>query len=146
MMLEDYHSAILKTGNDRYSLLVTIMDLKYPNARLFIHGLMSTGSYSPTEALVKSAFEFGLISSDHVESMPQKSDNHLCPCMATAKNVLFQYFQRSKTFANTPDINAEVVWANLERDALTHRQIRHDCQQFAPTILDLMLQQLLRYH
>lgn len=133
------------------------MILKFPNARLFIHDLLSAGGLSGCQAIARSACEFGLVDAEAAADIQSEPGAGGCACAETAKKVLTKYFERKSKEA-LADVNVDQIWSLIERDVEAHRQSSktpgtnsdlcgrlHSCAQDAPALFDLMLQQIRRY-
>jgi hypothetical protein len=132
------------------------MSLKYPNARLFVHGLLSCSRSTVPEAIARSACEFGLVETESVDELIPAPDVGPCPCMATARNVVAKYCDNRKKQIGESKLNAEDVWSALEENAKIYfcegkvqtnnsSVSGHECHKFAPALFDLLLQEIGRY-
>jgi hypothetical protein len=130
--------------------------LKFPNARLFVHGLLSCGRAAP-EAIANSACEFGLVDRQSINEILPSSGAHPCACMATARNVVARYCEERGLRPDVPKLDKEQIWAVLQEDAADYAKEcnarektkinvnSHDCSRFAPALFDLLLQELSRH-
>jgi hypothetical protein len=130
--------------------------LKFPNARLFVHNQLKCGRAAP-EAIAHSACEFGLLSHDaFMEVLPAPSAP-LCPCLATAKNIVHKYCENSRNRPDGPNLDERELWDVLKEDAqafntetssqssMENPISQHQCSKFAPVLFDLLLQELIRH-
>ncbi len=133
------------------------MSLRYPIPRLLILDLLSNQKYSVSEAIAKSACQYGLIAPEHVCDLLVEA-NGQCTCMPTAKNVLFKHFECKDRQTGVPPVNVNDVWSEVERlvDAYQgcnssaarecgNQAQQHNCARLAPAVFDYLLQQLSRY-
>lgn len=131
------------------------MPLQFPNARLFIHDLLSNQRYSPSQAIAISACQYGLIPPEQIDDV-EVSEDSSCQCLATARNVLLKYFKEKEQQQGVPVVDIDEVWATMEKYIESHRQARrlqepatdkqpHDCAKLAPALFDYLLQQISRY-
>lgn len=130
--------------------------LRFPNARLFVHGQLSCGR-AAAEAIAHSACEFGLLTDHDLNSVLPTQSAAPCACMATVRNILSKYCELRRKRSDAPQLDENEMWAILQEDALAFDQQslqnldaenhghRHDCSKFAPVLFDLMLQELLRH-
>lgn len=130
--------------------------LRFPNARLFVHGQLSCGR-AASEAIAHSACEFGLLPDRDLNSVLPTHPVAPCPCMATARNILSKYCELRRARNDGFDLDEKAMWAILQEDALSFNQESthesdeekqerlHECSKFAPVLFDLMLQELLRH-
>ena len=115
------------------------MQLKFPNARLYIHTLLSAERLTGAQAIIRGACHYGLVdAADSLEILPP-SEAATCPCMEAVKNVIRKHFE-----ARSSKVLVEKVWQAIEQEALELHKL-HDCQKFAPVLFDLLLQQVNRY-
>jgi hypothetical protein len=143
-----------KYSDEKYSA-----ELKFPNVRIHLQDLVLREKQLPSHAMANSAVHFGLISDDSLEKVLAIKPTELCLCMATAATIIEEYFKGVPQRSGFPAVDFEQVLSEIFRDAKTHlKEITvstnhpgeialrsHDCYKFAPTLFDLMLQQLLRY-
>ena len=133
------------------------MSLQFPNARLFIHDLLTRGG-SPVRALSEGAHEFGLIPFDAVEEINRLDCRAGCQCMAAAHKILNKHFANKNHRSGMPKIDVKQVCQAFEREAKAFHQKSGnseqcgqeiageiDCKKRAPAIFDLLLQQVRRY-
>ncbi|MFA6208959.1 MAG: hypothetical protein WCT03_13995 [Candidatus Obscuribacterales bacterium] len=134
-------------------------ELKFPNVRIHLQDLVLREKQLPSAAMAKSAVHFGLIPEDSLDKVLCDQKNEMCLCMATAASIIEEYFKAVPEHTGVPSVKFEDVLFEIFRDAKTHFNevtmtgdhqgeiaLRsHDCYKFAPTLFDLMLQQLLRY-
>lgn len=129
-----------------------LMILKFPNARLYMHDLLSQQRVSGAEAIARSACEFGLIDADSMDNLiAAHAQAGVCRCLPMAKVVLENHLLRNATAARAVD--SEAVWAAIEKDARKYENMStskdsnqsHACVRFAPALFDLMLQHIGRY-
>ncbi|CAN5568647.1 hypothetical protein BH10CYA1_BH10CYA1_60510 [soil metagenome] len=131
--------------------------LKFPNARLFVHNQLSCGR-AASEAIARSACEYGLLSQDELVDIIPTTSVAPCPCMATVRNIVAKYCEIKKKQPNQCEINEENLWKVLSEDAQSYfdgssavtqseiiNQNPHECARFAPALFDLMLQELSRH-
>lgn len=144
---------------DKYSDGNYSAELKFPNVRIHLQDLVLREKQLPSHAMAKSAAHFGLIPEESIEKVLAVKPTELCLCMATAANIIEEYFKAVPQRNGFPTVGFEQVLSEIFRDAKTHLKevtvntdhqgeisLRsHDCYRFAPTLFDLMLQQLLRY-
>ena len=135
------------------------MSLKFPNARLFVHQLLAGDRLSGAQAIAEGACQFGLISPDCVPDVLQQPIDLQCQCLATAKNVVRKHFEQQGEQAAMPKVDHIEVWSAIEKHIDKQPQVAklqsaptgdrqllaNACHNHAPAILDLMLQQLMRY-
>jgi hypothetical protein len=134
------------------------VSLKFPNARLYVHELLSSERLSGAQAIVRGSCRFGLISEDCIADLLQSRSGRECQCLATAKDVVSKHFaQRFKQSA--PVVDWEEVWRAIEKHFNNHLPITEKkstadcckdgsvstCNKHAPALLDMMLQQIMRY-
>lgn len=143
-----------KHGERKYAA-----ELKFPNVRIHLQDLVLREKQLPSHAMAKSAVHFGLIPEESLEKVISVKPTELCLCMATAANIIEEYFKGVPQRNGYPLVDFEQVLSEIFRDAKTHLKevtvstdhqgeiaLRsHDCYKFAPILFDLMLQQLLRY-
>ena len=130
--------------------------LRFPNARLFVHGQLSCGR-AAAEAIAHSACEFGLLTDHDLNSVLPAESAAPCACMATVRNILSKYCELRRNRSDAPELDGNEMWAILQEDALAFdqqslqdldaekKEKRHECNKFAPVLFDLMLQELLRH-
>lgn len=134
------------------------MTLQFPHARLLIHNLLADEHISGAEAIARGACEYGVISqqdSDSAESSEMRQAIINCDCCEAAHCVLRQYFRSKDTNAEG---SLEAAWKSLMRRV--DRYVKNasktpmiepelNCQQtcnnLAPVVFDLLLQELRRY-
>ena len=95
------------------------MPLKFPNARLHIHNLLTDESVSGAEAIALIAIEYGLVASDFVHrigEMQNRNTNDNCSCLRTVKQILDNYFEQRKAQSLAADVNVSQVWSSLQRE------------------------------
>jgi hypothetical protein len=132
-------------------------NLQFPNARLFLHRTMVTERVTSAEAMARGAYEFGLLQPGSIDSEIQSLAADRCNCMAAGKAVLSKYFDESR-HGRSAALNSEELWSQIERDAELYSKAAHKsetgksvvpnsegCNKFAPTLFDLILQQIQRY-
>ena len=130
------------------------MNLQFPNARLFIHDLISNEHLSGPAAIVQASYEFGLIPVNSSGDLECKHHgNGHCACFATAKEILTRHLADKASIARvTPEIIDE-IWAGIERQAEQYQKslgngeasTSEPCNRIAPMLFDLMLQEVRRY-
>lgn len=135
------------------------MSLKFPNVRLFLFDLLTTGGLSGPEAIARTACEYGIIPADSIDAvLTQSSSVRGCKCVSTLKNILHEHFAAKKQ-QSSPDIDANEVWDAIEADAVKHQKHSHlrdspecsdvpstsSCLVSAPTLFDFLLQHIRRY-
>ncbi|MGH9549084.1 MAG: hypothetical protein ACRD3W_06915 [Terriglobales bacterium] len=134
------------------------MELKFPNARLFIHDLLSRGGLRDSAAIVRGAAEYGLISADCLAEFQEETDPHLCQCIATGRQVVAKCFEQ-KAKQGLPAVDSEEIWIEIERNVQRYRKALErggavsgaaapetsNCLKLAPALFDLILQQINRY-
>jgi hypothetical protein len=130
------------------------MAMQYPNARLFIHSLLSDHRVSGSEAIVQCAYEYGLVPAGSIKPLVE-SDKLPCQCMAALKNVLIKYLDAKQP--QSPIYDLEEIWTAVERDVEAYRErstpLRQrdhpahfpECKKLAPALFDILLQQIHRY-
>jgi len=125
------------------------MYLQFPNARLFIHDLISKDQLSGPEAILQASFEFGLVPlGTLIEVSHDDAEAVHCPCFATAKAILQKYFAEQKA---TADIATS--WSSIERQAHRFEQALSEnghykpscCKKMAAPLFDLLLQEIRRH-
>jgi hypothetical protein len=135
------------------------MDLKFPNARLFLHELLSSNNLSGAEAIAEGACHFGLISSESALDVQQPAHGNQCQCMVTAKNVMRQYFEQRPDQSSRSLVDLEEVWSAIEKHLSAYRRgtktgvaetsdsvsLANTCGNHAAALFDMMLQQIRRY-
>jgi hypothetical protein len=135
------------------------MDLKFPNARLFLHGLLLADRVSGAQAIAEGACQFGLISADCVPDVVPATKDHSCQCLTTGKNVLRKHFEHRAGQVALPQVDYEEVWLAIARHILGDSQaakfepggtgdgqmLAGACHKHAPALFDLILQQIMRY-
>lgn len=134
------------------------MTLKFPNARLLVHALLSSERLSGAQAIARGACQFGLIPADSVLDVLEEKNGHQCQCLATAKNIVKKHFEQCQKPSGTP-VNAEEVWSAIEKQLNNFPQLTNGltpskdspvgqtspCLNHAPALVDVMLQQIMRY-
>ena len=145
--------------SDKYGIGKQAVELKFPNVRIHLHDIILSEKQLPSQAMAQAAVYFGLISDDEFERVIAVKPADLCLCMATAGNIVEEYFKRVPHRRGFPAVDCKQVIAELFNHAKTHfKEIErpadhqgeievrtHDCYKFTPILFDLMLQQLLRY-
>ncbi|MBK9204281.1 MAG: hypothetical protein IPL73_17965 [Candidatus Obscuribacter sp.] len=134
------------------------MSLKFPNARLHVHDLLSNGGLSGPVAIVRSACEDGLISdAERVEVEELVGEEEFCLCLIAAQKVLSSYFEKRRGRPDLPEVNFDEIWNAMVKDAESYKQKVNsaakcqcevkssDCPRFAPALFDMMLQHIRRY-
>jgi len=140
------------------------MPLKFPNARLFLHELLSGQRLSGAEAIARGACQFGLITSDTVIDALPTSGDYQCRCIPAARDVLRKHFEQRPPESSLPEVDHETVWSAIENHIKSHPHaaggglsffrdgsdegcegFSSACHQHAPVLFDVMLQQLMRY-
>lgn len=134
-------------------------ELKFPNVRIHLQDLVLREKQLPSDAMAKTAVHFGLIPEKAIDKILTVQQNEPCLCMGTAASIIEEYFKTVPQHDGADAVRFEEVLSEIFRDAKTHfSAVRlssahqgeigvrtHDCYKFAPTLFDLMLQQLLRY-
>jgi hypothetical protein len=105
---------------------------------------------SGSDAIARSACEYGLINPTAVLDIQGLRGNGACQCLSATKKVLTKYFEEKSGRSNLPLIDTEEIWAQIEKDAnsfmLTNgRSNLSNCIKHAPALFDLLLQQIRRY-
>jgi hypothetical protein len=133
------------------------VSLKFPNARLLMHELLSAERLSGPQAIALGACQFGLISSEAMADVIADKGGNNCQCLSTAKNVIQQYFDQGDKKALSVD--TEEVWSAIEKQLSKsfpqedghaacneeHAGAANHCSRHVPVLIDLMLQQITRY-
>ncbi len=131
------------------------MILRFPNARLFIHTLLSDRSMTGAEAITLGAYEYHLFPHGSVDiSEIAYSDQH-CRCQSTAKEILREYIERQghgeqkakenvKHSCNLLSVRIE-RWASMCNLKLPERECSKDCSLLAPALFDFILQEITHY-
>jgi hypothetical protein len=136
------------------------MYLKFPNARLYIHELLSHEKLTGGEAIARAACDFGLIPVESLLDVQTKGSADKCQCMAVAKQIFFKCFEEKSKRLPLPETGATDGWLQLEKSvqklsqdavcsqtaiALTDKQKDQICNKIAPSVFDLLLQELNKY-
>ncbi len=133
-----------------------MIPLQFPNARLFLHQMMASEHLSGAEAIARGAYEFGLVRpgsmKEDVESLPAGR----CNCPVVAKAILTKHFEQIRP--NSMAVNIDEIWSQIERhvkdyhselpkesNGLAKDNSGEQCNRFAPTLFDLILQHIQRY-
>ena len=87
------------------------MPLKFPNARLFMHGLLTNDKQNVPEAIALGAYEFDLIAEEAVDEIATSVVTNLCPCMTAAREVIKIYCE--SRVPGSPNPNVEKIWSGL---------------------------------
>ena len=130
------------------------MNLQFPNARLFIHDLISNEHLSGPDAIVQASYEFGLIpvNSSGNLNCEHRGDGH-CACFIAAKDILSKHLAGKPSSARvTPEI-INVIWSSIERQGEQYQKSLDNkeastterCNRIAPMLFDLILQEVRRY-
>lgn len=133
--------------------------LKFPNARLHLHELLSARHMSGPEALVEGAEHFGLIKEDSSASLLSKPAQYHCPCLSTTKSIVEKHFDERSDQAHLQNLDRAAIWQAIEKNigvidcrvdckALGQKtcpQANSCCHKMAPIFFDILLQQLRRY-
>jgi hypothetical protein len=129
------------------------MSLQFPNARLFIHDLISIERLSGPAAMVQAAYEFGLvpIGSSSGLACNNRGNGH-CACFATAKDILTRHLTGQASSGQLAPVKIDEIWSSIERQADGYqksspgeRSSSELCNRMAPTLFDLLLQEVRRY-
>lgn len=134
------------------------MTLQFPHARLLIHNLLADEHLSGAEAIARVAIEYGVIpqyDADAAENSELKKAIGDCDCCETAHCVLRQYF---KSRGSRSEVYLESAWKSiihsLERyrnsaykseNSETALSCKQACNNLAPVVFDLLLQEVRRY-
>jgi len=130
--------------------------MQYPNARLFIHSLLSDNRVSGSQAIVQGAYEFGLVPDGSIQPVVE-GGGLPCRCMDALKNVLIKYFEERQKHSPAPFYDLKEIWSAVEKDADTYieKSIGSEqcagiaqvlnCKKLAPALFDILLQQIRRY-
>jgi len=126
------------------------MQLKFPNARLYVYSLLSAEGLSAAEAIATAATHFGLIDgSDYSNYLPSSSPVP-CACMETAEKIIRKVLEVPGHSTLQP-LLVEQVWLAVTQEFSryeskgTQSAKHHNCTKFAPVLFDLLLQQIRRY-
>jgi len=132
--------------------------MQYPNARLFIHSLLSNNRLSGAEAIAQCAYEFGLVPAGSIEPTSEAVDSP-CQCMAALQNVLIKHCQEKEKQSPSQPCAVKEIWAAVEHCAQVYKKERatqscqgdddpsvySECKKMAPVLFDILLQQIRRY-
>jgi hypothetical protein len=130
------------------------MSLKFPNARLYIHELLTDGTVQEGEALAQAARDFGLITNDQLCEILASCKDSPCNCIEVGKEILKKHLHHTAKSKNLAAIDPEPVWREVERIlSVTEakcgkcdlRSSQAKCLNLAPAIFDILLQQIARY-
>lgn len=137
------------------------MPLQFPNARLLIHDLLAQDGLTGPEAILRSACQYGLITSECAQII-QREELDGCRCMSTARKVLFEYFEDKRQQPGFPPVDVNEVWSAVERSTEAYKRASnrfppecdpsqhpakqpHPCSKLAPALFDYLLQQFRQY-
>ena len=127
------------------------MQLAFPNARLYIHSLLSAEGLSGPEAIVEGARHYGIIGAANSKECLSASNAMPCQCMDTGKRIMQKHFD-IRYGSISESVTAGVIWASVEKECNKYiEQIQytieklHSCRKFAPVLFDVLLQHVHRY-
>jgi len=131
----------------------TTVYLRYPNARLHVHDLLSTSKKTGAEAIASAACDYGLIKQENASRLEASKQDSQCECMATCKNILDSYLAERHARSQLSKVFTADLFSAIQYEAKMYEQLhnggktgsKHDCARFAPTVFDLMLQQIHKY-
>ncbi|HEY9682989.1 MAG TPA: hypothetical protein V6C86_15540 [Oculatellaceae cyanobacterium] len=132
------------------------MSLRFPNARLHIHELLSAEDTRDGEALAQGARDFGLISDEHLTEITSACSDSACNCLQVGKQILVRYLETAAPAKDPKRIDSAAIWKDIEQ-SLKVFVTRADCGEcdpgafqtkclkLAPALFDIILQQIGRY-
>jgi hypothetical protein len=131
------------------------MSLRFPNARLYLHELLTLEGLSGAQAIARAACDFGLIPSDSSLELPNLESEE-CTCLRAFKKVLERCLEeKARQQARSP-VDVNEAWLDIEKLAKTHIEStscavlstaeKPGCIRLVPIVFDLLLQQIGRYY
>lgn len=143
------------------------LELKFPNARLLVYDRILSGSSSCASALVQSAYDSGVLLSGSIDSWLEDLEAGGVSGSCSAKLAACKIMEESLKQSGVPEEEAskkvEQIFSEVEeglRNYIKTRETELDCENveaeklvnkekqfcvdYAPIVLDLLLQQHLK--
>ena len=131
------------------------MPLQFPNARLFVHELLSDRHMTGAEAIVSSAYEFGLLPAGILKEVEFSSTRDQCDCCGAALAVFKKHVELLDHGSIYDSAKVESAWNSIisrvkkytasETAAPASQNCPAACSKLAPVLFDLLLQEVRRY-
>lgn len=129
------------------------MYLRFPNARLHVHDLISSSRRSGGDAIVAAACDYGLIPAESATRIKVSETANPCQCMMCCKDVVDSYLKAKHANSKLMDLTTNDLFSNIQYEAQEYERTHnssvsskeHDCARFAPALFDLLLQQIHKY-
>lgn len=138
------------------------MELRFPNARLLVYDRILSGSANCASALIQAAYDTGVLERGSVDDWLQGAGGgaYICSAKMAARKILEETLRKSGLEGDVLEDQLERIFTTLEEelaDYLAGRrglnkcgpednqdQAREICIDYAPLILDLLLQQHMK--
>ena len=138
------------------------MELRFPNARLLVYDRILSGSASCASALIQAAYDTGVLEQGSIDDWLEGAGggSYVCSAKMAARKILEETLRKSGLDGPALEAQLEKTFSTLEEeltDYLAGRrglskcgpeesdaQNKEICIDYAPLILDLLLQQHMK--
>ncbi len=135
------------------------MRLEFPHVRLFLADRLMAGDGDCVDVMLEGAYNFGVLDDGALSGASFANAGGVCKSLSAARKILEHYVSADGSFGDKreQDRLTERIWKDLLRDLETYRSVENidhccdgesgeasECDQLAPVVFDLMLQQIRR--